>query len=561
MQPCTRQNMPRERRRRVFLTVAAGVFMSTMDSSQVNIALPTLMRSFHSSLALTEWVVQVYLLTVTVLLVFWGRLCGQWGCGPVYSRGLLVFTAGSLLCGMAPSVWLLICCRFLQAFGASMMMAAGPALIRSVFPAERLGRGLGLIGIATSLGLMTGPVLSGLLLRWVHWRAIFWVTVPVGLAFFLYSRRSLAWLDQRRACRSAERRQRERAAGLLTWPGHCCGPVRGDPDRAAGHPCGLALLQPGCCRLRPCSGLATVGMVAAGCCFSGGKRGHVHPILPLPLFRQRFFATAICSSALSFAVLFVVLILVPFYLDKILRLPPDRLGYVMMSLPLTVFLVSPTAGRLHDRIGARIVATAGLLCCLAGILLLWRLTADSSALFVAGSLALMGFGQAMFLAPNSASVLAGVSEEQAGLTASLLATARNFGMLAGTALAGLSFALHFAAATGGLDMRDFVPAAAPAFMAALRSTLWYGAGSALAGGSRSPGCGAGGRQRSPGALSRVVPDSSGRMLFLRIGFLLKAQQDFRAALRAVAQPERAVVVLDDTLDHGRAPCRCRRSWW
>jgi len=460
------------------LTVAAGVFMSTMDSSQVNIALPALMRSFHSSLALTEWVVQVYLLTVTVLLVFWGRLCGRWGCGPVYSRGLLVFTVGSLLCGMAPSVWLLIGCRFIQALGASMMMAAGPALIRSIFPAESLGRGLGLIGIATSLGLMTGPVLSGLLLRWLHWRAIFWVTVPVGLAFFLSSRRNLACLSHCRV--RGERPGNDGVAGSETFD------LAGALLWVSGVTLAVLLATHAawlcCSRGAAASGLfwsGTAVMLGSWLLFFRREARAAHPVLPLPLFRQRIFATALCSSALSFAVLFVVMILIPFYLDKILQLPPDRLGYVMMALPLTVFLVSPAAGRLHDRIGARIVATAGLLCSLAGILLLGGLTTESSALFVAGCLALMGFGQAMFLAPNSASVLAWVSEEQAGLAASLLATARNLGMLAGTALAGLSFALHFAGATGGLDMRDYVPATAPAFMAALRSTLWYAAALAL----------------------------------------------------------------------------------
>jgi EmrB/QacA subfamily drug resistance transporter len=464
-----------EERRRVFLTVAAGVFMSTMDSSQVNVALPVLMRSFASSLALTEWVVQVYLLTVTVLLVFWGRLCGRWGCGPVYAHGLLVFTLGSALCAMASSIWLLIVFRFLQALGASMMMAAGPALIRSVFPAERLGRGLGLIGIATSLGLMTGPVLGGLLLRWVHWRAIFWVTVPVGLVFYFASRKNLM------------RPAREKIpmpnkvgigsfdlAGALLWAGAVIITVL------------LATHATWLCSNRSTffSALFAVGAIAAlsaWLLFFWRESRAVHPILPMPLFRQRFFAMAVLSSTLSFSVLFVVMILIPFYLATILRLPPDRLGYVMMALPMTVFLVSPVAGRLHDRIGARIVATGGLLCGLAGLLFLGRLTAGTSPLYVAGCLALMGFGQAMFLAPNSASVLAEVPDELAGISAGLLATARNFGMLAGTALAGLGFTLHFASATGGLDLRDFIPGLEPAFMAALRATLHYTVVVAMAG--------------------------------------------------------------------------------
>ena len=125
----------------IFLTVCVGVFMSTMDSSMVNVALPVLMKTFHSSLALTEWVVLIYLLTITMLLVFWGKLCNRWGCGNVYARGMLLFTIGSLLCGVADNIWLLILFRFIQALGASMMMATGPALIKLVFPAERLGRG------------------------------------------------------------------------------------------------------------------------------------------------------------------------------------------------------------------------------------------------------------------------------------------------------------------------------------------------------------------------------------------------------------------------------------
>jgi predicted MFS family arabinose efflux permease len=232
-----------------------------------------------------------------------------------------------------------------------------------------------------------------------------------------------------------------------------------------------------CCR----EGFASSVLFIAGSCviltgwlfFVWYETRSPSPFLPVRLFKQRFFAMAILSSALSFAVLFFVLILMPFYLAHVLSLPPDRIGYVMMSLPLCVFIVSPVAGHLYDRIGARIVATGGLLCCVVGLALLTRLTADTSPLAVAFFLALMGFGQAMFLSPNSASALGGVADDQAGVTASLLATARNFGMLAGTALAGLSFSLHFAVATGGLDMKEFVPSEVPPFMFALTRSFGY----------------------------------------------------------------------------------------
>ncbi|MCL7487819.1 MAG: MFS transporter [Desulfobulbaceae bacterium] len=456
--------------RLVFVTVSAGVFMSTMDSSMVNVALPVLMKTFHSSLALTEWVVLVYLLTITMLLVLWGKLCSRWGCGKVYSRGMLLFATGSLLCGMAHNIWLLILYRFVQALGASMMMATGPALIRLVFPPQRLGRGLGMVGVATSLGLMAGPAVSGLILRWLHWRVIFWVTVPVGFLFFLMSRKMLAGCSTPQTGRAEKPRDEQLPdfAGALLWAAMVSLTLL-----AATHATTL------CCGGGTASSLVFItgscGILAGWIFFVWYEIRTPAPFFPVRLFRRRFFVMAMLSSALSFAALFFVLILMPFYLDRVLRLPPDRIGYVMMALPLCVFIVSPAAGRLYDRFGARIVATAGLLCCLGSLILLTRITADTSALAIAFRLALLGFGQAMFLSPNSASALGGVADDHAGVTASLLATARNFGMLAGTALAGLSFTLHFALATGGLDMKEFVSSETPAFVYTLKVSFGYAA--------------------------------------------------------------------------------------
>ena len=167
------------------MVVAVGVFMSTLDSSMVNIALPSIMHEFHSSLYSTEWVVMIYLLAITVSLLFWGHIGDRFGRRKIYATGMLIFGVGSFLCGISPNIYLLISYRLFQAIGASMMMASGPALIREFFPAARLGRNLGLIGSAVSLGLMTGPSLGGFLIEYQSWRTIFFVTVPIGLVFFL----------------------------------------------------------------------------------------------------------------------------------------------------------------------------------------------------------------------------------------------------------------------------------------------------------------------------------------------------------------------------------------
>jgi len=165
--------------------VMGGVFLSTMDSGMVNIALPTIMRSFSVGLAQTNLVVIVYLLTITATLVFWGKISDRYGKGNVYLSGVLIFCVGAISCSFSTGFERLLLSRFVQAIGASMMMSSGPAIIKAVFPVDKLGRSLGLVGIATASGLMSGPMVSGLLLTYFSWKAIFLVTVPVAVIIFL----------------------------------------------------------------------------------------------------------------------------------------------------------------------------------------------------------------------------------------------------------------------------------------------------------------------------------------------------------------------------------------
>jgi MFS family permease len=169
------------RRRQVFILVGAGVFLSTMDSSMVNIALPTLMAQFDASFNHIRWVVLCYLLAITVSLLFFGMAADRFGAGTIYLVGVGGFVCGSLASALAFRLDMLLACRIVQGLGAAMLMAAGPALIRELFAPNHLGRGLGLVGIATSLGLMSGPLVGGILLTYFSWRTIFLVNLPLGL--------------------------------------------------------------------------------------------------------------------------------------------------------------------------------------------------------------------------------------------------------------------------------------------------------------------------------------------------------------------------------------------
>ncbi|MBU0485231.1 MAG: MFS transporter [Proteobacteria bacterium] len=436
----------------VFLVVATGVFMSTLDSSMVNIALPIIMQDFHSSLPITEWVVLIYLLTITATLLFWGHLSDRLGRGRVYSCGMLVFGAASLVCAYSPGLVWLICFRFCQALGAAMMMSTGPAIIKETFPPEQLGRTLGLVGVAVSLGLMTGPAVGGYLIEFYGWRSLFMITVPVGFLFAILGSKVLPRVIHQSGVRVDW-------FGSLTWA------------LALTLAC-LALTH---ATSASWSFLVLVVVLGASVLFLGlFIRIELlvrQPLLPLDLFRERFFSMGVLSAVLSFAMLFSVIMLIPFYLDRIINLPPSRIGLVMMAVPSSIMLVAPFAGWLSDHTSPRLLPTSGLMISSLGLLLLSHLTPTMSLVRIAGNLAILGVGQAMFLSPNSSAVLASSGRQRAGVTAALLATARNMGMLLGAAQAALVFSLLFSRMTGGLDMKHFTPEHTGAFVTALHGAF------------------------------------------------------------------------------------------
>ena len=449
----------------ILAMVMTGVFLSTMDSGMLNVALPTIMRSFGLSLEHAEFIVTFYLLTITVTLVFWGGIADRWGRGAIYLAGMLLFSLGSLTCFFATSYQVLLASRFLQALGASMMMSSGPALIKMVFPADHLGRSLGLVGIATACGLLSGPFISGLMLSMFSWRAIFLVSLPVSVTVLLLGQFLL--------------RHRLPSPGSTTpfafdWPGSCCW--------VAIIVLGVSLFHRLDRFLTLSNSIAFVLLVALVVVFIRVEKNAANPILPIGLLRKRFYWVAALTAAISFATMFAVLVLVPFYLEYVIYLPVDRIGRVMMAVPATVIVLSPLSGWLYDKMGARLLTTGGLgLCCLA-LLGLATLSVESSMAEVTGKLALLGAGQSVFLAPNSASVLSQVSEEYAGITAGILATARNFGMVAGATLAAALFSWWFTFYSGGAQLADYTIADRHAFILALRTTFFMSACLALLGG-------------------------------------------------------------------------------
>lgn len=442
----------------VFFLVTAGVFLSTLDSSMINVALPRIMRTFEVSLVQVQWVVLSYLLTITTTLLFWGIAADHCGKQVVYCVGMGLFCVGSIGCFCSVSLTMLVAFRMIEGGGAAMMMASGPAIIREVFPRKMLGKALGLVGVATSLGLMTGPVVSGLIISTSSWRMIFLVVVPCGIGVLLLS---IPLLVNRPVVLPPRRSRPFAWWGALLWAALVSGVMLYAHQFAT-----LACWS----RIWWLIGLGVLLLI-----FIGAEKTGRTNLMPHHLFSKKYYHIGLVTAMLSFATLFMVLIILPFYLDYIKQLSPRAIGLVMMSVPLTLFMVSPTAGLLFDRIGSKHLTTGGLLICLGALFLLTQLSADSAISAICWRLALLGMGQSMFLAPNTASLLSRIEDADASITSGLLATARNLGMLFGAAFAGIVFAAWFSHFSGGQEFRQYTPDQAAVFLSAFRATLLCGA--------------------------------------------------------------------------------------
>ena len=174
-----------------FSVVAVGTFMATLDGNIVNVALPTIGRELGAAVGRLQWIVNAYVLAITVTLLLLGRLGDRLGHRAIYAGGLVVFTLGSTLCGIAPGLGALVAARLLQALGASAMMAIGPAIVTASFPPRMRGRALGAVGTVVAIGLTAGPPLGGLIVAGLSWRWVFFVNLPVGLAGVAWALRTL----------------------------------------------------------------------------------------------------------------------------------------------------------------------------------------------------------------------------------------------------------------------------------------------------------------------------------------------------------------------------------
>jgi EmrB/QacA subfamily drug resistance transporter len=405
----------------VLLTVGVGTFMSALDGSVVNAILPVIQAYFKTNVATVQWVVTIYLLMVSGLLLTFGRLGDLRGNKTVYVWGFVIFVIGSALSGFSPTPVLLILSRALQALGAAMLFANSPAILTKTFPGKQRGQALGLQGTMTYLGLTTGPFLGGWLAGRFGWHAVFFINIPIGLL--------ATWLSWRVIPNDlpAEHRESFDLYGSFTFmAGLVILLFALNRGQAWGwfSPLILGLL---------------VGSVFILSLFVWIELRTPAPMLDLRLFQSRVFNTAAISPVLNYIAIYSLLFLMPFYLIQGRGLAPAQAGLILTAQPLAMAIMAPFAGTFSDRIGAQIPTTLGMLIMGVGLFMLSRITPDSPLVYVVAGLAISGLGSGMFVAPNNSALMGAAPRNRQGIAAGVLALARNVGMVLGVGLTGAVF--------------------------------------------------------------------------------------------------------------------------
>jgi len=410
----------------ILIAVGTGSFMSALDASVVNTILPILRGAFKSNVATIEWVVTIYLLVLSGLLLTFGRLGDLRGHKSVYVWGFVIFVASSVLCGAAWSPAALIFFRGVEGLGAAILAANSSAIVGRNIPAEERGRAFGLVSMLTYLGLTVGPSLGGWLAHAFSWRVVFYMNVPVGALAL-----ALVWVFIPKDT-STEKSKGFDIPGatlfLIGLTGLMLGLNKG-AEWGWFSPAILGLL---------------IGAVAVLVVFIRVEHRSPEPMLDLSLFRVPLFSMTTISAILNYICVYSVIFLMPFYLIQGRGMNSAQAGLLLTIEPILMAITAPISGALSDRIGSRLPGMLGMAIMGIGLFLLSRLGPNSPLWLVGLDLGITGFGTGAFISPNTSALMGAAPRSRQGIASGVQGTARNLGMVLGIGLAGAILTTHLA---------------------------------------------------------------------------------------------------------------------
>ncbi len=407
-------------------TIATGVLLATIDGSIVNVALPTLVEEFDTTFAVIQWVSLGYLLTLATLTLGVGRLGDIVGKKKIYTSGFSAFTLASILCGFSPSVGWLIGFRVVQALGATMVLSLGIAILTEAFPSSERGKAIGLVGTAVSIGIITGPVVGGILISAFDWRYIFFVNIPVGIAGTLLAIRHIPNTPPVGGQRMDFLGAIILSISLLALS---LALTLGQ-DAGLGAPHILVLF---------------VVAALSGSGFVIRMLRVDDPMVDLRLFRSPLLTVSVVSGFLTFVAVSALFLLLPFFLEGVLGFDIALVGILLGASPIALGVVAPISGWLSDRIGVRVLTLIGLVMMSASYFGFRTVSVDMSIPHYLALAIPFGIGIGIFQSPNNSAIMGAVPRAFTGLAAGLLSITRLLGQITGVAVVGSIWASRVAA--------------------------------------------------------------------------------------------------------------------
>jgi DHA2 family multidrug resistance protein-like MFS transporter len=411
--------LPQPQRRWAMIAIGLAIMMAVLDGTIANVALPTIARDLNATPADSVWVVNAFQLVITVLMLPLASLGEIVGYRRIYRIGLAVFTLSSLACALSNSLVALTLARVVQGIGAAGVMSVNAALVRFIYPRDRLGRGIGIVAMVVAVSAAVGPTVAAGILSVATWPWLFAVNVPIGIVTITLGR------GLPRTPRAARRFDTLSALLNALFFGLLIVAIDSVGHREPAAVSALAFLG---------AGLAGVALVLR-------QLPQASPLLPVDLLRIPMFALSIGTSVCSFTAQMLAYVSIPFYFQDALGRDAVTTGLLITPWPVAAAVMAPIAGRLADRHSAGLLGALGLAGFAAGLALLALLPASPSDLDIVWRMALAGAGFGLFQSPNNRAIITSAPAARSGGASGMLGTARLLGQTSGAALVALMFGL------------------------------------------------------------------------------------------------------------------------
>lgn len=410
--------LPGPERRLAVLALVLGTTMAVVDTTMVNLALPSIAADLRVTPSEAVWVTNLFQVACAAFLLVFAGLSELVSRRRLYMAGLALFAVAALGSALSRSLEALLAFRALQGVAAAATLSIGPSLYRAIFPSRLLGSALGLSSLVVAVGYAAGPALGGTILSVASWPWLFALPVPLALGAM-----ALAW---RALPREAGRRGGFDAPGAVLSMVMLAGFFLA-MDHAGGAAHGEALAW-------------LAASLVAGAGFVARQRRAPHPLLPLSLFRERRFSLAVSAQGLAFVGQGLTFVALSFLYQREMGFSPLETAWLFTPWPLTIMVAGPLAGRLADRLNPSLLASVGLVLLMAGLASLARLDAEAGVLDGLWRTALCGLGFGLFQPPNNRELMASVPAERSANASGVMSTSRTVGQSLGVALVGACLA-------------------------------------------------------------------------------------------------------------------------